>query len=64
MRTVDLKRTILKVFGDREFYGYDVHKVLVSRRVETSRLYLVLTEMLREGLLECARGRFIIRIDS
>ncbi len=54
MRTADLKKTILKVFGGREFYGYEIHKVLLSRGVEIaiSRLYRVLTEMLREELLE------------
>jgi DNA-binding PadR family transcriptional regulator len=54
VRTADLKKTILKVFGDREFYGYEVHKVLLSRetKVEISRLYRVLNEMLREKLLE------------
>jgi len=54
VKTVDLKKTILKVFGGREFYGYEVHKVLLSRgvEIEISRLYRVLTEMLREGLLE------------
>jgi len=54
MRTRDLKRIILKMFGGREFYGYEVHKVLLSRgvEIEISRLYRVLTEMLREGLLE------------
>ncbi|UCC33130.1 MAG: helix-turn-helix transcriptional regulator [Candidatus Bathyarchaeota archaeon] len=54
MRTEDLKKTVLKMFGGREFYGYEVHKILLSRDVdiEISRLYRVLTEMMREGLLE------------
>jgi DNA-binding PadR family transcriptional regulator len=54
MRTRDLKRMILRMFGDTEFYGYDVHKTLASEdiKMEISRLYRVLTEMLREGLLE------------
>lgn len=54
MRTAELKKTILRVFGGREFYGYEVHKNLLSRgvEIEISRLYRVLTEMLREGLLE------------
>jgi len=54
VRTADLKKTILEVSGDREFYGYEVHKDLVSRgvEIEISRLYRVLTEMLRDELLE------------
>jgi DNA-binding PadR family transcriptional regulator len=42
------------LFGNREFYGYEVHKVLVSEdvKVEMSRLYRVLNEMRREELLE------------
>ena len=54
MRTRDLKRIILKMFGDREFYGYQVHKKLspLYVKIEISRLYRVLKEMLREGLLE------------
>lgn len=62
MRTEDLKRIILKMFGDKEFYGYEVHKKLVSEdvKVDISRLYRVLNEMLREGLLEgnWERSRF------
>jgi DNA-binding PadR family transcriptional regulator len=54
MRTLDLKREILKTFRGAEFYGYDVHKKLVSNgaKIEISRLYRVLGEMLSEGLLE------------
>ena len=54
MRTEDLKKIILRIFGTREFYGYEVHKELASEKVEVglSRLYGVLTEMLRDGLLE------------
>jgi DNA-binding PadR family transcriptional regulator len=45
---------ILKMFGDREFHGYEVHKRLTlhNHRIEISRIYRVLNEMLREGLLE------------
>lgn len=50
------------MFGDKKFYGYEVHKKLVSEdvKVEISRLYRVLNEMLREGLLESRweRSRF------
>jgi len=54
MKTGDLKQIILRLFGNREFYGYEVHKVLVSEdvKVEMSRLYRVLNEMRREELLE------------
>jgi DNA-binding PadR family transcriptional regulator len=54
MRTEDLKNVVLKTFGSREFYGYEVHKELASEKVDVgiSRLYRVLTEMLQEGLLE------------
>ena len=54
MRTEDLKRVILRMFGSREFYGYEVHKELEAEKVKVgiSRLYRVLTEMLRDGLLE------------
>jgi DNA-binding PadR family transcriptional regulator len=42
------------LFGNRDFYGYDVHKVLLSEnvKIEISRLYRVLNEMMREKLLE------------
>jgi DNA-binding PadR family transcriptional regulator len=54
MKTLDLKRDILKMCRSREVYGYDVHKKLLSdgARIEVSHLYAVLGEMLREGLLE------------
>jgi DNA-binding PadR family transcriptional regulator len=54
MRTNDLRVTILKTFKDEEFYGYDIQKKLVSEgiRIEIGRLYKVLNQMLRDGLLE------------
>ncbi|MCW4051731.1 MAG: PadR family transcriptional regulator [Candidatus Bathyarchaeota archaeon] len=54
MRTIDLKMIILKMFGYMEFYGYEVHKKLISEdiKIEISRLYRILNEMLKEGLLE------------
>jgi DNA-binding PadR family transcriptional regulator len=54
VRTEDLKKIVLRMFGSREFYGYEVHKKLVSEKIEVgiSRLYRVLTEMLRDGWLE------------
>jgi DNA-binding PadR family transcriptional regulator len=54
MKTEDLKRIILKMLGGREFYGYEVHKKLASQnvRLEISRLYRILNEMLKDKLLE------------
>jgi DNA-binding PadR family transcriptional regulator len=54
VRAEDLKKNILKMFRGKEFYGYEIHKKLASEdvRVEISRLYKVLNEMLRERLLE------------
>lgn len=54
MRTEDLKRIVLRMFGSREFYGYEVHKELASENIDVgiSRLYRVLTEMSRERLLQ------------
>ncbi|MHA2163134.1 MAG: PadR family transcriptional regulator [Candidatus Thorarchaeota archaeon] len=53
MRTDELKKTILKTFRRGEFYGYDIHKRLDQERIEIerSRLYRVLNDMDREGLL-------------
>jgi len=53
VRKWDLKTMILKMFGDREFYGYEVHKKLASENIkmEISRLYRILNEMMKEGLL-------------
>ncbi|MGA2308632.1 MAG: helix-turn-helix transcriptional regulator [Candidatus Bathyarchaeia archaeon] len=54
VRTEDLKKIVLRMFGSREFYGYEVHKKLASEKIEVgiSRLYRVLTGMLQVGLLE------------
>jgi PadR family transcriptional regulator PadR len=54
MRTAELKNIILKQNPHQEFYGYEVHKSLASAgiEVEISRLYRVLTTMLKEQLLE------------
>lgn len=54
MRTEDLIRTILKLSGGREFYGYELHKKLSSQtiEVEMGHLYRVLAKMLDEGYLE------------
>lgn len=54
MRTEDFKRIILKMFKGKEFHGYEAHKRLASEdvKIEISRLYRILNEMLKEGLLE------------
>lgn len=54
MKTADFKNIILKMFGNREFYGYEIHKMLASEgfNVEISRLYRILGEMSKEGLLQ------------
>lgn len=54
VRTEDLKKTILRAFGGREFYGYEVHRELASEKIDVgiSRLYRVLAEMSRDRLLE------------
>lgn len=54
MKTDDLKRIILKMLRGGEFYGYEVHKKLISQdvKVEISYLYRILNEMLKERLLE------------
>lgn len=62
MRTEDLKRSILKTFGDREFYGYEVYKKLAQEgdTIEISRLYRVLNEMLKENYLTSRWERSVI----
>jgi PadR family transcriptional regulator PadR len=54
MRMKELKRNILKIVGDKEFYGYELHKKIsaLDVKIEISRLYRVLNEMLREEFLE------------
>jgi PadR family transcriptional regulator PadR len=54
LRTEELKRTILKMFGGSELYGYDVNRRLSLQGVdvELSRLYRVLNDMRKEGLLD------------
>ncbi len=54
MRTSELRQIILKTFKKGEFYGYDIHKKLISigMAVETGRLYKVLNQMLKENWLE------------
>jgi len=54
MRTEDLKNMILRMFGHKKFYGYEIHKKLASEniKIEISRLYRVLNEMMKGKLLE------------
>jgi len=54
MKAEELKKIILKMFRDKKFYGYEVHKQLTSEniKIEISYLYRVLNEMLKERLLE------------
>jgi len=54
MRKPELKRTILRMTGKGEFYGYEIHKQLEQRKVKIGigRLYSILAEMKEEGLLK------------
>jgi DNA-binding PadR family transcriptional regulator len=54
MRTSDLRLTILKTFKEEEFYGYDIHRKLISEgiNIEAGRIYRVLNQMLKDGSLE------------
>lgn len=54
MRTSELRKIILQTFKKGEFYGYDIHKKLISIgiTVETGRLYKVLNQMLKDNWLE------------
>lgn len=53
MRSLEIKRAILRLFRGNEFYGYNIHKKLKSLGydIELTRLYRVLSEMLKEELL-------------
>jgi PadR family transcriptional regulator PadR len=53
LRTEDLKRTILKMFRGSELYGYEVNRRLALQgvEIELSRLYRVLNDMQKKGLL-------------
>ena len=56
MKTEDIKRIILKLVDSRSdgVHGYEMHKMLVSEKIEVelSRLYRLMNLMLKEGLLE------------
>ncbi len=53
MRTDVLKKNIIQMFNDSEIHGYDIGKKLAekSEEIELSRLYRVLNDMAREGIL-------------
>ncbi len=54
MKTDDIKKGILRIFRGGELYGYDIHKKLGTMDVDIdlSRLYRVLNDMKKEGLLD------------
>lgn len=54
MRTPELKKTILRMTGKGEFYGYEMHKKLEQRNINLGigRLYSILAEMKDEGFLK------------
>lgn len=54
MKTDDIKKGILRIFRGGELYGYDIHKKLGAMDVDIdlSRLYRILNDMKKEGLLE------------
>jgi DNA-binding PadR family transcriptional regulator len=54
MKTVDIQKGILRIFRGGELYGYDIHKKLGTMDVDIdlSRLYRILSDMKKEGLLE------------
>ena len=54
MKTDDIQKGILRIFRGGELYGYDIHKKLGTMDVDIdlSRLYRILNDMKKEGLLE------------
>jgi PadR family transcriptional regulator PadR len=54
MRTPELKKTILKMAGINEFYGYEIHQELAEKNINVGigRLYAILGEMKSDGLLK------------
>lgn len=53
MRTQELKKVILRLVGNREFYGYEIHRQLEERNINIGigRLYSILTDMKKDGYL-------------
>lgn len=56
MRTPELRKTILRMAGTRNFYGYEIHQRLSEKgiKVGIGRLYSILGEMKSDGLLHDA----------
>ncbi|MHA2021841.1 MAG: PadR family transcriptional regulator [Candidatus Thorarchaeota archaeon] len=54
MRTPELKKTILKMVGIQDFYGYEIHQDLAEKNINVGigRLYAILDEMKSDGLLK------------
>jgi DNA-binding PadR family transcriptional regulator len=52
MRTPELKKTILRMVGAKEFYGYEIHQELAEKDINVGigRLYSILGEMKSDGL--------------
>jgi DNA-binding PadR family transcriptional regulator len=53
MRTPELRKTILRMAGTHDFYGYEIHQMLHEKgiKVGIGRLYAILGEMKSDGLL-------------
>jgi PadR family transcriptional regulator PadR len=54
MSTKDIQKAIIVMLRIRELYGYDLHKRLAQQemRINISRLYGILNEMQKKGILE------------
>ncbi len=54
MRTPELKKTILRMAGMNEFYGYEIHQELAEKGINVGigRLYAILGEMKADGSLK------------
>ncbi|MFX0055917.1 MAG: PadR family transcriptional regulator [Promethearchaeota archaeon] len=53
MRTHELRKTILRMAGTHNFYGYEIHQRLAEKgiKIGIGRLYSILGEMKSDGLL-------------
>jgi len=53
LRTEEMERTILKIFGGNELHGYEITRILAQQgvEIELSRLYRILNAMQKKGLL-------------
>ena len=54
IRKEQVRNQILKILGENELHGYDIHKLLEERgmKIRIGRLYEVLNQMSSEGLLK------------